>query len=267
MMKQKLLPVLAVAGGAAAFLLRLLQNRTGFEWDTGLAIPGNLPGTALILLFVVLAAAFFLLGRKTGKEDSRPFAAVFTFDDAAALTLPVAGIFLTGASGAVDLAMGLQIFPGAMFGPGSHKLLGALSIVSAVGLFLIIAACRKGSDLPAVAVLPISVALVVRLVITYRSVSTDPTLAAYYVELMALVFLTLAFFRLAGFAFADAKPRAFLLCAPMAGVFSMAAIADVAKISLPSLGAYVGGALVLLGFLMAYCPQNSTETSCEQDKN
>ena len=38
MKKQMLLPLLAAVGGAAAFVLRLLQNRTGFEPDTGRAI-------------------------------------------------------------------------------------------------------------------------------------------------------------------------------------------------------------------------------------
>ena len=34
-------PLLALVGGGAAFILRLLQRRTGFEADTGLPIPGN----------------------------------------------------------------------------------------------------------------------------------------------------------------------------------------------------------------------------------
>ena len=35
-------PLMAVIGGAGAFVLRLLQRSTGFEADTGLPIPGNL---------------------------------------------------------------------------------------------------------------------------------------------------------------------------------------------------------------------------------
>ena len=41
-------PVL-FAGGAVAFGLRLAQNLTGFEADTGLPVPGNLPGLVLPL--------------------------------------------------------------------------------------------------------------------------------------------------------------------------------------------------------------------------
>ena len=37
MKKHILIPALSVAGGAAALVLRLVQVRTGFEADTGLA--------------------------------------------------------------------------------------------------------------------------------------------------------------------------------------------------------------------------------------
>jgi len=268
MMKQKLLiPGLAVVGGAIAFVLRLLQNSTGFEADTGLAVPGNFAGTALPVLFLALAAALFLLARKAPKSaGGADFTALFAFRDAAALMLPVMGIFLLAISGAADAAMGLHILPGAIFGSRTQLLLGILSIASAAGLFLAAAACRRDrKDFPPAALLPVVVTLVVRLVVTYRSASTDPTLAYYYVELMALVLLTLTFFYLAGFAFDDAKPHRFLLCAPMAVVFSMASIAELRKIPLSSLALYVGCALAVLGFLTAYLLQDTTEPPAEQE--
>ena len=64
MKKQSFLPLLALVGGVAAFVLRLLQNRTGFEAATGLPIPGNAPGLALVALLAVLALAFLLLVRR-----------------------------------------------------------------------------------------------------------------------------------------------------------------------------------------------------------
>ena len=54
MKKQSLLPLLALVSGAAAFVLRLLQNRTGFEAATGLPVPGNVPGLVLVALLAVL---------------------------------------------------------------------------------------------------------------------------------------------------------------------------------------------------------------------
>ena len=57
MKKQSFLPLLALVGGVAAFVLRLLQNRTGFEAATGLPIPGNAPGLALVALITLVALA------------------------------------------------------------------------------------------------------------------------------------------------------------------------------------------------------------------
>ena len=56
MKKSMLWPLIALVGGGAAFVLRLLQRSTGFEADTGLPIPGNLPAVLLVVWFVVLAA-------------------------------------------------------------------------------------------------------------------------------------------------------------------------------------------------------------------
>ena len=62
MKKHILIPALAVAGGAAALVLRLVQVRTGFEADTGLAISGNPAGMALAALRSLLASVFLALG-------------------------------------------------------------------------------------------------------------------------------------------------------------------------------------------------------------
>lgn len=254
MKKQWMLPGLAAAGGVAAFALRLCQNATGFEDGTGLAVPGNVPGTILPVLLVLTACAAIVLARKLPKTaESGSFPPAFPMKDAPELLLPVMGVFLMFLSGAADAATALSILPGAVFAPGAHLLLGALSIVSAAGLLLAASACRhQKKDFHGALLLPVTVMLVVRLVLTYRVSSTSPTLAAYYVELLALVFLTLAFFHLSGFAFDDAKPRRFAVSAVLAAVLSMASMADRTGVPLSSLALCAGGALVLLGFLVVY---------------
>ena len=49
-MKRFSVSILSVCFGAAGFVLRLLQNRTGFEPDTGLPVHGNIPAMALTML-------------------------------------------------------------------------------------------------------------------------------------------------------------------------------------------------------------------------
>ena len=55
--KRYALPLTAALGGAAACVLRLLQNHTGYEADTGLPIPGNFAALALAVLLAGLPIA------------------------------------------------------------------------------------------------------------------------------------------------------------------------------------------------------------------
>lgn len=275
MKKQSLLPLLALVGGAVAFVLRLLQNRTGFEAATGLPVPGNVPGLVLIALLAVLALAFRLLVcRLPGETDPGPaFPAGFAAGSSAQVFLPVAGALLMALSGLADLAEGLggvnllarlqaAADPyGAVamesvsgFASKAQLLLGLLALVSGAAVFVAAAACRQGSR---EAVAPFQgslllippVALVVRLVLTYRLDSINPALEAYYVELLALVFLTLGFYRLSSFAFQSGRTRRFALYACGAIVLCVAALADGGP-HLSSLLLYAGGAAALLGFLL-----------------
>ena len=63
MKKEFSLPLASVLGGATALVLRLLQLHTGFEAGTGLAIPGNPAGIALVVLLLLLAVLFCALTR------------------------------------------------------------------------------------------------------------------------------------------------------------------------------------------------------------
>ena len=273
MKKHLILPALSVLGGAVAFLLRLLQNRTGFEPDTGLPIPGNVPGLALVVLLAVLAAALCVLVWKLPKEaDPGPaFPQDFSTTDTRLLTLPVMGVLLIALSGLLDLAGGFGItlggpsledayvlsaametyIPGPAFSQKALLLMGLLSLASAGGLFLSVLSCRprEGRAANGTLLLIAPAALVVRLVLVYRVDSVDPALEAYYVELLALVFLTLGFYRLSSFAFGAGRTRRFALYTGAAVVLSLAALTDGAA-GISSTLLYLGGALTLLGFLL-----------------
>ena len=259
----------AVAGGAVAFLLRMLQNRTGFETATGLPVSGNLPALALVLLLAVAAAALFLLSRGWPAGEGPAFPADFSTDDPKQLTLPILGSSLIGLAGLADLYEGLthgnllfQLQTAAdpysfvmttesLFSSRLQLLLGALALLAAAALLLSTVACRRKdtetASNPAV-LLVVPVALVARLVLTYRADSINPALAAYYVELLALIFLTLAFYRLSSFAFAAGNLRRFTFYSGMAILLALAALADGGP-HLSSLLLYAGGAVTLLGFL------------------
>lgn len=283
MKKQWMLPLTAVLGAAAAFVLRLVHKRVGFEPGTGLPIPGNFAGTALAILLAALAVLLLLLVRQLPKEEEPGpvFPEAFSTADTRLLTLPVMGVFLIALSGAADLLEGagvanllwklhtaaalndpytlsttmqLEVYGAPAFSTKAQLLMGLLALLSAGGLFLNLIACRRKAGEPPrpangnlLLILPVS--LVVRLVLTYRIDSVNPALSAYYVELLALVFLSLGFYRLSSFAFRAGQTRRFALYAGAAVILSIAALADVTRY-LSSILLYAGGALTLLGFLL-----------------
>ena len=71
---------------------------------------------------------------------------------------------------------------------------------------------------------------------------------AYYPELLAVVFLTLAFYRLSSFGFQCGRTRRFFQYAGAAVVLSLASLADGGGISM--LLFYAGGALSLWGWML-----------------
>jgi len=90
--------------------------------------------------------------------------------------------------------------------------------------------------------------------------TVNPSLEEYYVELMALVFLALGFYRLSAFAFRAGRVRVFSVYCGASVILSLAALADAGKsIELPSLLLYLGGAAVLLGFLILLLAEPSAE--------
>lgn len=270
------LPLTALLGGAAAYVLRMLQNRTGFEPDTGLPIPGNPAGMALAALLVLLAAAFFFLIRRLPQEEAGEFVfpADFSTDKPGLLAVPMAGVFLIALSGLVDLSECLGVLPegigfsqhalygvlregGMGFSPRGQALLGILAIASAAGLFLALAACRRKPEgtvtlsaaaLVGVLMFPVA-AMVIRLVLTYRVDSVNPSTEMYYLELLALVFMTLSFYRLSSFACQSGKTDRFGLYASAASVLCMACLAD-GGAYLSSMLMFGGGWLTLMGFLL-----------------
>lgn len=271
--KRYALPLTAALGGAAACVLRLLQNHTGYEADTGLPIPGNFAALALAVLLIGLAAALALTARLLpAEEDPGPILPRdFSTENAGLLSIPMCGVFLLALSGLCDLAESLRLLPeglvtsrhaiygilragGLGFSLQGQTLLGALTLAAAVSLFPVLAGCRRREGGPrhkapaAITLLPVA-ALVVRLVLTYRIDSVNPSLTMYYVELLALVFLTLGFYRLSSFAFQAGRTRRFGFYAAAALVLCAASLAD-GSAYLSSLLLYAGGALTLTGFLL-----------------
>lgn len=257
MKKQPLLLLMILLGSVAALILRLLQNRTGFEPSTGLPIPGAPMGLALVGLLAALAAILLLLVRRVPQDAAPDFPTSFSTENTGLLTLPVMGILLLGLSGLADAAIILvpEVVPGTVsnISPHARLLFAATALLSAITLFPAAAACRKKETPRTIngnLLLVPPVCLVVRLVLTYRLASVNPFLQTYYVELLALVFMTLAFYRLSSFAFGSGRSQRYAFYSAAAVILSVTSLADGGQLS--DILLHAGSGLTLLGFLLLH---------------
>ena len=250
--------VLGVCFGAAGFALRLLQNRTGFEPDTGLPIPGNIPAMALPALLVLAAVAVYLLACRClpQKAEEKSFGELFRLEDKGGLSAVLAGGCIMAASGVLELldtvggsaaavsADGMEVVAVGAGTGGSGMAIGVLS--AAAGIYLVAGAilCRKEHTQPLI-LLAVPVCLLVRLILVYRLRSTDPVLADYYLEILGLMFLILAVYRLSGFAVQMGRPRLFAFYAGVTAVLALMMLPDGVSSAVLLM---LGGALALTGF-------------------
>lgn len=250
--------VLGVCFGAAGFALRLLQNRTGFELDTGLPIPGNIPAMALPALLVLAAVAVYLLACRClpQKAEEKSFGELFQLEDKGGLSAVLAGGCIMAASGVLELldtvggsaaavsADGMEVVAVGAGTGGSGMAIGVLS--AAAGICLVAGAilCRKEHTQPLI-LLAVPVCLLVRLILVYRLRSTDPVLADYYLEILGLMFLILAVYRLSGFTVQMGRPRLFAFYAGVTAVLALTMLPDGVSSAVLLM---LGGALALTGF-------------------
>ena len=274
-MKQHLtLPLTALSCGLLGFALRLAQNKTGFEAASGLPVSGNLWGTLLLGLLAVSLVLVILLTHSLpagAPRDPEQFAPAFSTQHSLPLNFLVSGFFLVILSGLLEIAAGAGLLPALreydsafqmalVSGSASRKLyliLGVTSAVSGACLLSAAPACRRSGSREAntpsrsvsgnLLLIP-PVFLVIRLVVTYRQVSVIPSLMSYYVEILTLSALTLAFYRLSSFAFQSGHTRRFARYAVAAVILCITLLAD--QTSVCSILLYLGFALTLLAFLL-----------------
>lgn len=266
MKKYASLPAAALAGGVLCFCLRLVQNRTGFEPDTGLPVAGNPAAVALPAALAAAAVVILALASRlpAEKEDTKlPFTGYFFAKGSLPPTLLVSAVFLWVLSGGAEVLSFLSRSSGgsAQLLTGSGVLsfsrlplfLGLLTVLSAASLFPLAVVCRqRGEGAPSafngnLLLVPVA-CLVIRLVLVYREDSVNPALGAYYVNILALAFLVLSLYRASSFAFHCGRTRRFAVYAACALTLCAACLADCRTVG----GAlfYLGGVLLMLALLL-----------------
>jgi hypothetical protein len=275
MKSYRIYPLLSLAGGAAALVLRILQNQTGYETDTGLPIPGNLYARLLPILLAALVVLFVLLARRIPTEHGASplsFQDCFRSTGSAVPTLLALGAFLWIGSGVLSLWGGFRLSGAVLDSAAATQgilssttltanisstsatlLIGALTVLAGACMLPVITVCRyrgrrstQKSKLTGILLIPV-VCLVIRLILTYREDSINPSLSVYYVELLALAGLILTLYRASSFAYHDGRTFRFVLYAQMTVVLCFAMLPD--STDIPRLFFYGGGILLSLGLL------------------
>ena len=205
MRKELILPVVAVAGGAAGFALRKWNLTAGFEAGTGLPVPGAPSAMALIALSVVVAVVFLLLVRlkpHTIATGVPAFAAKGNTLYAAVTVL--AGFLMLAAA-----LMNVWLFFRGQVTALTRLVLAALC-VAAFACILVVAQRNLRGDAPVKYSLPQlmpAYACCMWLVTAYQARAADPVILDYVYELFAVVAVLLALYFIAGFSFERPKVR------------------------------------------------------------
>ena len=227
---------------AVSVLLRVWQNLTGFEADTGLAVRGNLPGLLLPFVLVLAAAYFIAVARKMPAKDAvQPeLTDCFRFDGMTALLCAVAGAFLVIAGGLVLVREEASLL---------YLLLALFAAASAISVLGTVGVLRGGKPASGVLLLVPVCCLIVCVIVLYRADTSDPVLARVYVEILAVTALTFAAVQRAAFAARDGAPRVWLPACAMSAILALTAAAE--GKNLATILLFAGSALIELGFLRA----------------
>ena len=229
--------------GLLLFALRLWQNLTGFDQNTGLS-QASLPGTILVAGLLVLAAAEILLALRLDKTKAS-FSRRFAVPDREIPFLTV-GCFLLIAGGGL---LAVSSF-GQVSGVAS-MVAGIMAAVSGGCLLALVRTMRSGSCVSVTPLLPAMFFGVFLVLAVYLPAADDPVLARYYLPVLASAMVAYAFSLLAGFLRGESSPRSFTPVADLAVILSITAMADG---GIPLALLFGGCALVLSVFLLLQQP-------------
>jgi hypothetical protein len=205
-----LLAVLSLLGGAA----RLWNLKTAIDSE-GLFVAGH-PSTYVLVALSLISV--LLLGILSIRSPGRSGEALVLYSRS-----PVSSV----AAFLLLLGVILEFVEALVSGPGlSAPILCLLGIVSGICLLVVAAGRKRGRCFhPCLELLPV-LYLLIKLILNFKSWSTDPIILDYCFLLFALIFSLLGFYHSAGFCFDQGKPRKALFYASAGIYFSLMAAVD-----------------------------------------
>ncbi len=203
--------------GLLLFLLRLWQNRSGFDPETGLAVPGA-AGTLLVIglaLTVVVELALAVLM----PVERRAYAGQFGPAERGLLPVVFGGVLMMfgGAVLTMQSLLARSLVAAAA---------GALGAAAGAGLLFLLRQARAGEELSAMPVLPAMFFGVFYVLAVYIPTESDPVLARAFLPVLAAAMAAYSFSRLGGFLRKEGSLGGYILTADLTVPLCMAAAAD-----------------------------------------
>ena len=213
--------------GAVLFALRLVQLRSGFDPDTGLALPASdpasLPGRILWIALLACLAAEAVLCIRRPAGAKRSYACCFTAPEGLTLGLLAAGSFLLAAGGALLL---IRALPPQGTAAATAAAAGALGIAGGAG-FLLLAKELRGSGSPTLfPMLPAMFFSVLFVLAVYFPEESNPVLDGFYVPVLGAAMAAYFLYHLSGFTRQEGSLRWLVFTGDMAVITCTAAAAD-----------------------------------------
>lgn len=220
-MKKSMLAVRLWCEGAVLFVLRLLQLGTGFDPDTGLALP-SLAGRCLWIGLLLAFAAEAALCLSRPKGNKRSYTRCFDGFGGPALGGITAGSFLLMAGGALLLLRNLPPTGSVALATAAA---GFFGVAGGAGLLVLAMSFRAGS--PATLALPPAMFFSVLFVLAvYFPEEADPVLDRYYLPVLGAAVAAYFLYQLSGFFRSEGSLRRFSLVSGLTVVTCAAASAD-----------------------------------------
>lgn len=237
MRKEIVLPVTAIAGGAAGFFLRRWELVSAFEPDSGLPIPGMPATLALIGLSAVMAVLLVLLCRGAGKDFGGGYdEAFYALGNTPYMMGMVAAAFLMAIAGALLLLQVPGLYRSAsgmtkglpMLSLMPNVLLAGLCLASGWSLLQLGRNNFKGEGKGkySSSLLIPAYAACMWLIAAYQARSGDPIILDYVYQLFAIVSAVLGAYFMAGFGFERGRVFPSALFSLLSMYFILVTLAD-----------------------------------------
>lgn len=201
--------LMTLMGGLLLAAVRFMILRYGVD-ESGLPISAHPTVIAYLLVGIFLLLLFLRVSRKV--ESAEEIRNVFAYSGMLWVVACLGGGMVLLGTVEDLLASGV-----------SGLVLFFLGVAAAISMVLSACGRKGGKSIPPAELLPV-VYLVIKLIVNFKSWSTDPIILDYCDLLFGLCFVLLAFYYSAGFCLGAGAPRRTLFCSGVAIMLSASSI-------------------------------------------